>query len=319
MTGKNREAAPERRGGPEKRLVFDIRRFSTHDGAGIRTTVFFKGCPLRCAWCHNPEGISSRRRPIYFPSRCVGCGACLSLAQQGGMARRGEGLALDPLAEEDWPALMDACPSGALRWDSQEMGVEQILEEVMKDAPFYRQGGGVTLSGGEPLLEGAFALALIKALKGAGLNTAVESALMVEWETLEAVMPYVDRLYADLKLLDGEAHRRYTGRDNGIIRENLARLLAGPHRDRVTVRTPLIPTATATRGNLSAIAGFLAELWPGVSYELLNYNPLARDKYRLLGRPYFLNPDRDKFTPRQMEAFAAICRQAGLRRVSIDP
>lgn len=304
--------------GRASRLVFDIRRFSTHDGVGIRTTVFFKGCPLRCAWCHNPEGISPQRRPMYFPSRCVGCGACLSLARQGGMARRGDGLALDPLAQEDWPALMDACPTGALRWDSQEMGVEQILEEVLKDAPFYRQGGGVTLSGGEPLLDGPFALALLKALKGAGLNTAVESALLVERGTLEGAMPYTDHLYADLKLLDGAAHRRYTGRDNRLIKANLSWLLAGPYRERITVRTPLIPTATATRANLFAIARFLAELWPDAAYELLNYNPLARDKYRLLNRPYFLNPDRQKFTPRQMEAFAAIARQAGLRRVFID-
>lgn len=302
----------------EAALVFDIRRFSTHDGDGIRTTVFFKGCPLRCAWCHNPEGIAPERRVMYFPSRCIRCGACIQLARHGGMTRDGQGMRLDFRSGEDWPALIDACPAGALNWDSYEMTVEEILAQVQRDLPFFRHGGGVTLSGGEPLLHGEFAVSLLTALKAARIHTAVETALQVDARALQRALPLIDQLYCDFKLADSQSHLLYTGCGNDLIKKHLRLLLAGPWRDRVVIRTPLIPTITATPENILAISRFLAALYPAAAYELLNYNPLARDKYRLLDRPYCLDPDPPRYTREQMLDFARIARQGGLVNVGID-
>ena len=145
--------------------IFDIRRFSTHDGEGIRTTVFLKGCPLSCVWCHNPEGISTRVRPIYFSNRCIGCGTCCRFAEHGGIVKEGNQIRLDAARKEDWEYIIEECPSGAIRWDSIVMTVSQAAEAVMKDAPFYRYGGGVTLSGGEPLSQPDFLIPFLREMK----------------------------------------------------------------------------------------------------------------------------------------------------------
>ena len=136
-----------------KGTIFDIRRFSTHDGDGIRTTVFFKGCPLSCVWCQNPEGISLRRRPLYFENRCIHCKMCAAESVNGGMKCRGDMMLMNIDASEDWEYLAELCPSGAIVMDSREYSVKEVMEEIRKDMVFYRHGGGVTLSGGEPLLQ----------------------------------------------------------------------------------------------------------------------------------------------------------------------
>ena len=157
--------------------IFDVRRFSTHDGGGIRTTMFMKGCPLSCVWCHNPEGISVKPRPLHFPTKCMGCGICCRLAEQGGMTREADGVRIHPDRPEDWPALVDACPAGALAWDSRTVTVGQAVEELLKDRAFFKYGGGITLSGGEPLLQPEFAAAVLKRMQEEGVHTAMETSL----------------------------------------------------------------------------------------------------------------------------------------------
>ena len=297
--------------------IFDIRRFSTHDGGGIRTTVFMKGCPLRCAWCHNPEGMDFARRPVWFRGKCMGCMDCAAASRNGGVTEAADGLRINPSADEDWDALMDACPTGALRWDSCDMTLDEVLAELKKDMAFFARGG-VTLSGGDPLYQAEFARALLEACHREGIHTAVETELHAPPEAVHAVLPHADLIYADLKLMDGAAHKAYTGAGNALILENLAWLLGSKLRERVILRTPLIPGATAAAENIAAIAGWLAVRCPDVRYELLNYNPLAAAKYPLLGRRYCFEENLRKFTAEEMAAFAAIARSKGLKHVFFE-
>lgn len=299
--------------------IFDIRRFSTHDGGGIRTTVFFKGCPLRCAWCHNPEGISPVRRPVWFSGSCIGCRSCAAAAAFGGVRAEDGSIRIDSGAREDWDAVMDACPTGALRWDSRDVSVEELMDEIRRDLPFYvHGGGGVTLSGGDPLMQADFAESLLRRCRGEGIHTAVETELYADVADVKRVLAHADLIYADLKLFDSELHRRYTGAGNGRILENLRLLLTGELGERVIVRTPLIPRLTATEENLSAIARFLVETDPEVRLELLNYNPLAAAKYPLAGREYCFRENPECYTQEEMEAFRGIVRRCGVKHILRD-
>lgn len=299
--------------------IFDVRRFSTHDGGGIRTTVFFKGCPLRCAWCHNPEGIDFGRRPLWFAGKCIGCGGCVELARFGGVRRTETGIAVDPAAEEDWDAILDACPTGALRWDSRDVRVDELMELIRRDMPFYAHGGGgATLSGGDPLMQADFARELLLRCREEGVHTAIETELHAPEEAVQAVLPLVDLIYADLKLLDGGLHRHWTGVGNERILSNLEALLTGPLSERLILRTPLIPRITATEENLRAIAAWLARRNSAVRWELLNYNPLAAAKYPLVGREYSLQENLPRFSAEQMEAFAELTRSAGVKNVFFE-
>ena len=309
-TSDQRGKAP----GPTGR-VFDVRRFSTHDGDGIRTTVFFKGCPLRCLWCHNPEGIDFDRRPVWFAGKCIRCGRCAGAAKRGGAALTEAGVVLRPEAGEDWDAVLDACPTGALRWDSRDVTADALFEELRRDMPFFAHGGGVTLSGGDPLAQPEFAAALLARCREAGIHTAIETELCAPRSSTEAVLPLCDLIYADLKLLDPDLHARYTGADNRVILERFRALLGGELAERVIVRTPLIPGITATEENIMAIGRFIGGLYPGVRWELLNYNPLAAAKYPVLGRRYGLPEDLRRFSAEQMAAFRRTARDSGVMNV----
>ena len=296
--------------------IFDIRRFSTHDGGGIRTTVFFKGCPLRCAWCHNPEGISPIPRPLWFAGACISCGSCLHAARSGGVFRGESGIRIDPRAAEDWDAVMDACPTGALRWDSRTVSADELMAEIRKDRPFFAHGGGgVTLSGGDPLMQADFAAEILRRCGDEGIHTAVETELYACAEDVLRVLRHARLIYADLKLFDPEKHELYTGADNGLILENLRMLLAGELRDRVIVRTPLIPGITATEENIAQIARFLTSLDPDVQLELLNYNPLAAAKYPLVDREYCFRENPERFSGEDMEYFRGIARRNGVKNI----
>lgn len=301
-----------------KGTIFDIRRFSTHDGEGIRTTIFLKGCPLSCVWCHNPEGIDSRARPIHFPNKCIGCGICARNSRQGGITWTGGQLRLDVKKQEDWDRLIEDCPSGALVWDSRVVTVEEAVNEVMKDLPFYKYGGGVTLSGGEPLLQPEFVVPFLKALKQRGVHTAIETALHVPTDTLEAVLPLLDFVYADFKLYDDDLHKRYVGVSNGRIRKHLKLLLESEKRDQVMIRTPMIPGITDTRENLAGISRFLSGLYSDVAYEILNYNPLAESKYHLVDREFFFRENPKRYSKQSMEQFAEISRSNGIKNPCIE-
>lgn len=298
--------------------IFDVRRFATHDGDGIRTTVFFKGCPLLCAWCHNPEGISTKRRPLYFDRKCIRCGSCVKVAKSGGVTFEDGNIILDHTRLEAWDKIMRICPTGAIAWDSRQISIYELFGEVMSDEAFFKYGGGVTLSGGEPLLQPDFAAGLLKLLRDRGIHTAIETALLVPTANLEKVLPHLSHIFADCKIFDEQEHIRATKVSNTLIKKNLEYLLTSDKRADVTIRTPMIPEYTASDENVAAIAKFLSGIYPEVHYELLNYNPLASAKYHLVGREYCFKENPKRFTKDQMNHFAEIARANGVKNILID-
>jgi pyruvate formate lyase activating enzyme len=301
-----------------KGTVFDIRRFSTHDGGGIRTTVFLKGCPLSCVWCHNPEGISTRVRPLYFPNKCIGCQICCRLSENGGIFMTEKGIRIDITKTEDWDRIIEECPSGAILWDSIRMTVEDVVKEVLKDAPFYKYGGGVTLSGGEPLLQPEFVISFLKEMKKRNIHTAIETALYVPTETLEAVLPWLDLIYADFKIIEPEVHKKYIGVTNERIKKHIRLLLEAENRDHVTIRTPMIPGLTTEEDNIAGISRFISEVYKEVSYEILNYNPLGEAKYHLVDKTYCFNDNPKPYSRQDMELFAKIARSNGVDHIILE-
>lgn len=301
-----------------KGLVFDIRRFSTHDGEGIRTTAFLKGCPLRCVWCQNPEGMAAKPRFVHFQERCISCGRCLHIAD-GAMQRAAGGIMQLKAEKVRQPALYEEiCPAAALKMDSRWYEIEALAAELLRDKVFFQYGGGVTLSGGEPFFQKEFVGALLRRLKKEGLHTAVETSLFAGWETIEAAMPWIDTLFADFKIADDSLHQKMTGVSNRSICENLRRVLQSRKRDCVIVRTPLIPQFTAERENIVKIAQSITQWYPNVRYELLNYNPLAQAKYVHMPQSYCFAQNPPLYSAKQMEEFHEIARRAGVRNLIVD-
>lgn len=217
------------------------------------------------------------------------------------------------------PALYEAaCPAGALRLDGLSYTAAEALKEVLRDRAFFRQKGGVTLSGGEPFFQRKFAYALLRLCKEAGVNTAVESSLCIESAAIEAALPYIDTLFADFKIADSAAHERATGMSNEGICGNLAMVLCSPYKERVVVRTPLIPGYTGTAENIAAICRRIVAWYPAVRYELLNYNPLAKAKYAHADHAYCFEENPPMYTGAQMEKFYQIARDAGVKNLLMD-
>ena len=291
-------------------LISDMQRFSIHDGPGIRTTVFFKGCNLRCFWCHNPETLALRPELQLYLDRCIGCGACFAACRHGAHVLRDDQHVFLRELCRGCGACAETCYAQALVLVGTWMTVAEVMAEVLRDAPFYAtSGGGVTLSGGEPLLQPAFAAALLAACRAEGLHTAIETAAQLPWERLAAVLPLTDLVMMDIKHLDPARHRAATGADNARILANARRL--GAAGVPLIVRTPIVPGVNDTEEDVAAIAAFASALPPLLYYELLPFHPMAAGKYDSLGMDYRA---RDLTTPpkERMEALAEVARRAGI-------
>jgi pyruvate formate lyase activating enzyme len=239
-------------------LVFDIQRYSLDDGPGIRTTVFFKGCPLSCAWCQNPESIDSAPEIGFRAERCIDCRACFEACPRGAIVVEGA-QRIDLNRCNACGDCTGVCPTKSLFLVGRRYGVSELLEEVQRDAAFYEEsGGGVTLSGGEPMMQFEFTLEFLKACKEAGLNTAIETNGLATRHKFLAALPYLDHIYFDLKIMDPAEHRRLAGVDNGHILDN-ARFLVEAGAP-VCFRFPTVPQMTANAENVRAVADFLTEL-----------------------------------------------------------
>ncbi len=291
--------------------VFDIKRFAIHDGPGIRTTVFLKGCPLSCPWCHNPESQSVAPELFLRPARCIQCGSCVSVCPHDAVVLEKGATVTFRERCELCGACAEACHAEARLIIGREMGVAEVVSEVERDVPFYEQsGGGVTFSGGEPLFQPKFLVAALRACKNRGLHTAVDTCGLADWDTVEGVRSYVDLFLYDLRLMDDGEHERLTGESNATILRNLT--LLSEKGERITLRVPVIPGVNDDDANLQELAEFAEKLPNLDEVEILAYHRIGVEKYGRLGREYGLGeiePPREK----QLRNVAQIFRSAGLR------
>lgn len=268
-----------------KQVIFNIQRFSLHDGDGVRTVVFFKGCPLRCAWCSNPEGQAFRPEFLFAADKCIGCRDCSKASHNGEVTwREAGGPAFDREAPVDARRFARLCPAEALTVAGEDKTADEILAEVEKDRVFYRGRGGVTLSGGEPFARPELAAEILAKSKARGLATAVETCLAVPWRNIEPGLPYLDAIYADVKHVDPAKYRTFTGGDPSLPPDNLRRLAATGVR--IAARVPVIPGFNDKPEELDAIARFVAGLDVVKIVHLMPYHSFGAGKYRLLERDY---------------------------------
>ncbi len=266
----------------QRGMVFDIQRFSIHDGPGIRTTVFMKGCPLRCGWCHNPESMSPKPALSFQPERCIGCGQCFRKCERGAHRMVDERHVLDRGICRACGECATECYAKALEMVGREMSVGEVLDEVLRDLPFYEtSGGGLTLSGGEPLMQIAFAEALLRSAKEAGLHTCVDTSGSGDYGLFERVRPHVDLFLFDYKETDPERHREYTGVTNERILANLRALHDSGAA--IRLRCPLVGGLNDRPDHLEGIARLASEL-PGLeAVEILPYHRLGEGKLARMG------------------------------------
>ncbi|MBN2391996.1 MAG: glycyl-radical enzyme activating protein [Anaerolineae bacterium] len=311
--------------------VCNIQRFSVHDGPGIRTTVFLKGCTLRCFWCHNPESIRPKPEVQFFPSRCIGCAACVEVCPEGAQAFDENGIrAFDREKCIACGACVDVCYAEALVLTATAMTAESVVDEILRDRAFYENsGGGVTLSGGEPALQVDFSREILERCRTAGVHTAIETAANVPWESLAALLPLTDLVMMDIKHMDSAKHHDATGAPNALLLANARRLVESDKP--IIFRIPVIPTVNDTPEEVAAIAAFVRELHDlrmaqhnanchnspasaepaPITLELLAFHRMAGDKYNSLGWDYRaanLNPP----TKTQMAALADAASAQGV-------
>lgn len=292
-------------------VVFDIQHFSVHDGPGIRTNVFLKGCPIRCRWCSNPESQSPAPQVTYEERLCIGCGECAVRCPHGAARLEEGGARIDLVrcGECVGHDCLRGCYARALKLVGERMTAAEAIARALRDRGFYKDGGGVTFTGGEPFAQPAFLLELLTEAKKHGLNTAIETCLCAEWDAVGPCVPLIDVFLCDVKHVDAAKLREYTGADWGLVRDNLSRLASeGAH---IVARVPVVGGFNDSEPEIAAIARFVASL--GVTeMHLLPYHALGKAKYAKLDRVYSLDgvspPDRETMS-RLLEAV----RAAGLK------
>lgn len=267
--------------------VFNIQQFSVHDGPGIRTIVFLKGCPLHCPWCSNPESQSTAPELAWSSSKCMGCHLCMATCPQKVITQGNNGeIKINRDLCQKCFKCTEACPTTALRVFGKKMSIEEVLREVESDSAFYRRSeGGMTLSGGEPLLQADFAINLLKEAKCHGIKTAIETCGCVEWSAMEQACHLLNTVIYDIKCIDATKHKRHTGVTNEQILGNFEKMCRQfPHLP-ILARTPIIPGFNDSEDDVLAIIDFIKQ-FPNVTYELLPYHRLGQPKYISLGREY---------------------------------
>lgn len=301
-------------------VIFNIQRFTIHDGPGVRTELFLKGCPLRCKWCGNPESFSPKIQLGVYQSKCIGeekCGLCKSVCSSHDVLKFNEGR-LVQIKEENCTEYLkcaDLCPSEAIKAWGYELSVEECMTIIRKDRGYYdRSGGGITVSGGEPLLQSDFVADLFKACKAEGIHTCLESTFYGEWSEIEKILPYTDLLISDIKHMDPRIHKQYTRVSNDKILRNLKKL--SKNHPELILRVPVIPEVNDDMVNMEATADFIVhELGNRVrTLQLLSFMRLGQEKYTSLGIPYPMEGiefDRDVFQ-KKIADISAYMNQRGI-------
>ena len=299
-------------------VIFDIKRYAVHDGPGIRSTVFLKGCPLRCAWCHNPEGISPAPQLASNPKCCIGCGACVAACPHGAIELSDAGPAIARERCDDCGQCARACPSEALVMRGETVTAEHVVAELAADRDFYdASGGGVTVSGGEPLMQAEFTRTILSGCRDLGLHTTLDAAGHGSPEALEMLLPFTDLILYDLKLIDQAALSLHTGADSRLILDNLVR--CSDSGTPIIIRVPVIPGYTSAPENITAIAQFAAGLpVPPLAVELLGYHRFASAKYSALGMDYTLGGIEPP-SAAMLKELADLVRASGLPVTTASP
>jgi len=272
----------------KKGFIFNIQRFSTEDGPGIRTTVFMKGCPLRCIWCHNPEGLNSYPEIMWYKNKCIGCEECVRNCPNNAIIATSEGLITNRKKCQRCGRCAEVCPSGAREMIGRYFTIEEVMREVKKDKIFYsKSGGGVTVSGGEPCLQWESTKDLLRECKTIGIHTALDTSGYVEWKILYEILIFTDLVLYDLKLVDEVKHQKYTGKKPRLVLDNLKKIsqLALP----IWIRVPIIPGFTDDVENIRELAEVIKEVKNVERIDLLPYHRLGEAKYKSLGLEYLLD------------------------------
>ena len=266
-------------------IVFDTKRFALHDGPGIRTTVFLKGCPLRCQWCQNPESFQPKPEMFFSANLCTKCGMCEKVCPEGAVKFVGDKRKYFREICELCGKCSSRCPSGALNLVGEIMEANEVVDIILRDKPFYdNSGGGVTISGGEPLAQKDFSKAILKLCKHHDLHTCLDTSGYCKWGDLVEVLAYVDLVFVDIKVMDSQRHRNLTGLSNELILENALRFLKTSVE--IIVRVPVIPGINDDEANFEELARFVSKMNNLRAIELLPYNSLAEAKYARLGLRY---------------------------------
>jgi pyruvate formate lyase activating enzyme len=291
-------------------LIFDIQRFSIHDGPGIRTLVFMKGCPLHCEWCSNPESQQAKPQIMFFEEKCIHCGACLSACPYG------------EVLEENWPVAtevcfgcgncVDVCYAGARQMIGRWYTVQQVLDIVKRDRIFYEEsGGGMTVGGGEPTFQANFVVDLLRTSRKEGIHTAIETCGFTPWRTMRKVLMHTDLLLMDIKHMDSDQHKRHTGVGNERILDNARR--AADLVETMVVRLPLIPGFNDDAPHIHALGGFVAGNLPAVAgIDVLPYHSTGESKSKQLGKSYGL-PGLEPQSPEHVQEVREILESYGLK------
>jgi len=292
-------------------IVFDIQRYSIHDGPGIRTTVFLKGCPLHCHWCHNPESQAAEPELMLLAGRCIGCGACTVACESGAAYAVGDAHFTDRARCTCCGACVEVCPTQAREMVGQDMSVRDVTAQIERDILFYDQSrGGVTFSGGEPLAQPEFLLGLLIACREREIHTALDTCGHAPWEILDSVRKHVDLFLYDLKTMDDQVHRRLTGVSNAEILRNLRDLSRAGHK--IVLRVPVIPTISDDERHVRRIGAFAASLPHLERIDLLPYHHTGIDKYERVNRQYTL-PDLRPPEEAHLSQLQEVLRSFGLR------
>jgi pyruvate formate lyase activating enzyme len=301
----------------EQGFIFNIQRFSTEDGPGIRTTVFFKQCPLKCIWCHNPESILRDKQLEWFKHKCIGCNTCIDICKYKALMFNESGLKIDRNICINCGECSDECPSTALHMWGEYWNLDDLLHEIQKDKIYYTQSkGGITVSGGEPTIQSDFILKFLNLCKENGIHTALDTCGYASEQIYRKLLPYVDLVLFDIKEIDQEKHRHFTGIPNDLILRNaiwLADYIQNNNKQ-LWVRTPIIPNYTATEENIRAIGEFIVNKLENTPerWDLLAFNNLCSAKYERLNLEWPLK-DESLILKKQMEYFLEIAEITGVK------
>jgi pyruvate formate lyase activating enzyme len=301
-----------------KARIFEIQRMSTEDGPGIRTTVFFKGCSLKCKWCHNPESISMQPQIHWVGSRCLGCKTCIAVCPSNSLSLTATGIEIDRSTCNGCGTCAKECPSTAMELLGKEWTLDDLTKEVVKDkAYFEKSGGGITVSGGEPGMQAAFVGMFLKSLRERGIHTALDTCGLCTTEALKQLLPYSSMVLYDFKEIETKNHKKFTGEHNDRILDNLLvvaeYIRSHIYPAKLWIRTPMIPGMTAREDNIFRIGRFIAKNLGDIvnRWELCAFNNLCKDKYLRLGEDWALR-DELLLQKESMEQFARIARESGI-------